>query len=822
MTDKYLCIHGHFYQPPRENPWLEFVEYQASAQPYHDWNERITRECYGPNTRARLHDQEGHIKKLLNNYEHMSFNFGPTLLSWLEKAHPWIYDQIIFADLASRDRYQGHGNALAQVYNHIIMPLARRRDKLTQIRWGMADFEQRFGRQAEGMWLAETAVDMETLDMMAQEGIKFTILSPTQAQSVRPLSGNSGENDWQDVSGSRIDPTLPYRVWLDKGSQRFIDIFFYDGPLSRAVAYEKILASGKDFLSRIEQAFGEHKDGPRLVNVATDGESYGHHFKFGDLALSWIFDHLEQTDHIKLTNYALFLERFPPQNEVKILENSSWSCAHGVGRWRADCGCSIGHTPGWNQAWRAPLREGLDWLNNELRTTFEEQGGRLLKDPWEARDDYVTVFSNPSDRERERFLKRHAAHGPGATEKVETLQLMESQRMSLYMFTSCGWFFDDISGLETAQVLKYAARAIDLAQPLAKRDLEEGLMGFLSKAMSNDPEYGDGSSVYHRLVKPSRIDPSRATAHYALGALANVPPNETCIFSEMVSPVQQQDLGVEGLNAILGEVQVEEKTTGRVSTRAYVAFRQGKRELSCSVGENAARLDLKQMVKELEPGLAAASSEKIEETFFRHLRQVKRYELHDLIPDTRKCLVEGLARAVHQQIRNSLIEHYKPLQEFMFFLEKAGEPVPERLDQYFRLLIYEQLAGFMTPDQEEDPVDWAGLHQVAERAGQLKLKLNGPELRKKARDFLRNQMTHLASSPDQNTIKNMIDFLNMAEAMHLELNLWECQNTFYDLYNNPEFTKILGPEQASTFDELGRRLGFLVGEEAGRDVEDPA
>ncbi len=807
MTDKYLCIHGHFYQPPRENPWLDFVEYQASAQPYHDWNERITRECYGPNTRARLHEQEGRIKKLLNNYEHMSFNFGPTLLSWLEKAHPWIYDQILAADLTSRDRYQGHGNALAQVYNHIIMPLARRRDKLTQIRWGLADFEHRFGRLAEGMWLAETAVDTETLDMMAQEGIKFTILSPTQAQSVRPLSGNSVENDWQDVSGSRIDPTVPYRVWLDKGSQRFIDIFFYDGTLSRAVAYEKILASGKDLLSRIEQAFGEHKDGPRLVNVATDGESYGHHFKFGDLALSWIFDHLEQTDHIKLTNYALFLERFPPQNEVKIFENSSWSCAHGVERWRSDCGCSIGHTPGWNQAWRAPLREGLDWLNSELKTTFEEQGGRLLKEPWEARDDYITVFSNPSDRERERFLKRHAAHGLGETEKMETLQLMESQRMSLYMFTSCGWFFDDISGLETAQILKYAARAIDLAQPLTKMDLEEGLMGFLSKAMSNDPKYRDGSSVYHRLVKPSRIDPSRATAHYALGALANVPPNETCIFSEMVSPVQQQGLGVEGFNTILGEVQVEEKTTGRVSTRAYVAFHQQKMEWSCYVGENAAPLDLKQVVKELD----ATSSEKIEETFSRHLRQVKSYELHDLIPDTRKCLAKGLARTVHQQIRSSLFEHYRPLDEFISFLEKAGEPVPENLEQDFRLLIYEQLAGLITPGQEEDPVDWAGLHQVAERAGQLELKLNGPELRKKGQNFLRNQMTHLGSSPDQNTIKNTIDFLNMAETMHLELDLWECQNTFYGLYSNPDFTKTFGPEQASTFDELGRRLGFQIG-----------
>jgi alpha-amylase/alpha-mannosidase (GH57 family) len=810
MTDKYLCIHGHFYQPPRENPWLEFVEYQASAQPYHDWNERITRECYGPNTRARLHDQEGHIKKLLNNYERMSFNFGPTLLSWLEKAHPWIYDQILLADRASRDRYQGHGNSLAQVYNHIIMPLARRRDKLTQIRWGLADFEQRFGRQAEGMWLAETAVDIETLDMMAQEGIKFTILSPTQAQSVRPLSGNSGENEWQDVSGGQIDPTFPYRVWLDKGSQRFIDIFFYDGPLSRAVAYEKILASGKNFLSRIEQAFGEHKDGPRLVNVATDGESYGHHFKFGDLALSWICDHLEETDLIKLTNYALFLERFPPQNEVKILENSSWSCAHGVERWRSDCGCSVGHTPEWNQAWRAPLREGLDWLNNELKTVFEEQGGRLLKDPWEARDGYLKVFSNPSERERERFLKRHATHRLGANEKVEILQLVESQRMSLYMFTSCGWFFDDISGLEATQVLKYAARAIQLAQPLAKRDLEEGLMGFLSKAISNDPEYGDGGSVYHRRVKPSWIDPSRATAHYALAVLADVPPNETCIFSEMVHPVQKQDLVVEGQNAILGEVQVEEKTTGRVSTRAYVAFRQGTREMSCSVGEKAARFDLKQMIKELQPGLATTSSEKIEEVFLRHLRQVKRYALLDLIPDTRKCLVRGLARALHQEIKNSLIDHHKSFQEFMVFLEKAGEPIPENLEQDFRLLIHDQLCGFMIPDPEKDPVDWKGLHQVAKQAEQLKLKLNGPELRKKARVFLRNQMTRLASSPDQNTIKNMIDFLNMSEAMNLEVDLWECQNTFHDLYNNLEFTKSLDPEQASPIDELGRRLGFLL------------
>ena len=816
--DQYLCIHGHFYQPPRENPWLEVVEYQASARPYHDWNHRITRECYGPNTRARVYGKDSRILKLLNNYEYMSFNFGPTLLSWLERAHPWLYDQILTTDQASRARYLGHGNALAQVYNHIIMPLARRRDKLTQIRWGLADFEQRFGRKAEGMWLAETAVDTETLDLMAQEGIKFTILSPTQAQSVRPLSEHSEEKDWQDVSGGRIDPTLPYRVLLDKGTQRFIDVFFYDGPLSRAVAYEKILASGKDFLSRIEQAFGEHKDGPRLVNVATDGESYGHHFKFGDLALSWLFDHLEHGGRIKLTNYALFLDRFPPQNEVKLFENSSWSCAHGVERWCADCGCSVGHTPGWHQTWRAPLREGLNWLSDELEAIFEQQGGRRMKDPWEARDDYITVFSNPSDQERERFLKRHAAYGLGAAEKVETLQLMESQRMSLYMFTSCGWFFDDISGLEAVQVMKYAARAIDLAQPWAKRDLEEGLMGFLSRAISNDPNYVDGGRIYQRLVKSSRMDPSRITAHYAISALADVPLNEICVFPEMIRTSRQQTLGGEDFKAILGEAQVEEKITGKAFRRTYVAFRRGERALNCMVGENSASLDLEHVFKEIK---LAVAGEKIKRTFLEHLSETKQYGLKDLIPDTQRCLIKSLGRSVYQKIMHSIMEHEGRLQDFMLFLEETDESIPECLGEVFCLLLSDQLSEFFTSGHEQGDIDWAGLYGLIEQAKRLNLTVNKLSLREKARGFLRRQMTHLTSSPDQTTIKNVIDFLNTAKDLHMELDLWECQNTFYDLSNDLDFTRCLGPEQASTFNELGRQLGFLVGDKTGKDVEDP-
>jgi alpha-amylase/alpha-mannosidase (GH57 family) len=814
-TNKYLCIHGHFYQPPRENPWLGAIEYEASARPYHDWNNRITRECYGPNTRARIHDKSGHILKLLNNYVYMSFNFGPTLLSWLEKAHPWVYKQILAADKASRDRYHGHGNALAQVYNHIIMPLAHRRDKLTQIRWGLADFKQRFGRKAEGMWLAETAVDTETLELMIQEGIKFTILSPTQAQSIRPLTmaGEPKESDWEDVSGGRINPTRAYRVWLDKSAQHFIDVFFYTGPLSRAVAYEKILASGENFLSRIQQAFGEHQDEPQLVSVVTDGESYGHHFKFGDLALSWLFDQLEETGRIKLTNFALFLECFSPKYEVKLFENSSWSCSHGVDRWRADCGCSVDHTPGWNQAWRAPLREGLDWLSHELETIFEEQGKRLLKDPYKARDDYVTVFTNPSCQGRERFFQHHASHRLATDDKIETLRLMESQRMSLYMFTSCGWFFDDISGLEAAQVLKYAARAIYLVRPWAKRDLEERLMGFLSRAKSNDQVYGDGVRVYQRLVEPSRINPSVATAHYALHTLAGVHPKETCVFSQMVRSVWKRDLGGHHLHVALGEAQVSEKVTGQEFRRIYIARRSGARELICLVGESVTKLDPEQIVRELEPLIASAAPEKIEAVFSRHLRQVKSYEFQDLIPDIRKCLVQGLARNVYWQIKDSILKHEEALREFVLFVEHTGESVPQTLGNVFSLLISDKLAGLMISGQEEAPTDWKGLRRCVKLASRMEFTLRDPELTKKAQKLLLREMEKLTLLGNPDAMKKVISFLNMVEELHLELDLWECQNMFYDLYKDQRFIQRLSPKASSTFRALGERLGFQLGED---------
>ena len=507
---KLLCIHGHFYQPPRENPWLDIIEYQPSASPYHDWNEKITRQCYGPNCCARIHDAKGKILKLLSNYEYMSFDFGPTLLSWLEKYHPWVYEKILEADSLSQNRYGGHGNAISQAYNHIIMPMASRRDKITQIRWGIKDFEARFKRKPEGMWLPETAVDYETLELLSKEEIKFTILSPMQAEAIRPIGGKS--YDWIDVRGGLIDTKRPYRVFLESG--QYIDIFFFEPHISKAVAFEKVLYSGEAFLSLIMNSFDSGKI--QLVNIATDGETFGHHFKFGDLALSWLFDHISNRHDIQLINYGYFLELYPPEYEVRIIENTSWSCVHGVKRWRDNCGCNVSHREGWNQAWRRPLRDALNELSIKLANIYEKEGRKIFADPWKARDDYISILLDPSDENKKDFFTRHEVK---EEDKKDAMMLLESQRMSMYMFTSCGWFFDDISGIESIQILRYAYRAAELVKVWVDEDIEKRLIARLRDAKSNIPEYGNGERIYKRFVKSARVDPVFVAAGLSIFSL---------------------------------------------------------------------------------------------------------------------------------------------------------------------------------------------------------------------------------------------------------------------------------------------------------------
>ncbi|MEL7119190.1 MAG: DUF3536 domain-containing protein, partial [Bacteroidota bacterium] len=398
--NKFVCIHGHFYQPPRENAWLEVIEMQDSATPFHDWNERINFECYAPNATARILDDRQNIIKIINNYTRISSNFGPTLLAWMEKADPDTYYKILEADRISQSQNNGHGSALAQVYNHTIIPLCNERDKETQIIWGIKDFEHRFKRFPEGMWLAETAVDTQSLELMAKHGIKFTILAPRQIKRVKKVI----KDKWHDVNEHSIDTRRPYRCNLPSG--RSIDLFVYHGENSQGVAFKGFLNNGKYFAQNLMSIFDDN-DKPQISHIATDGESYGHHHRKGEMALADCLNHIEEQNLAQIINYGAYLELYPPKWEAEIHENSSWSCVHGVERWKSDCGCSTGDNPHWNQAWRGPLREVLDDLRGQVAPIFEKTLMPFVDDAWELRDKFIDVVLNRSEENVDAFFKEH-------------------------------------------------------------------------------------------------------------------------------------------------------------------------------------------------------------------------------------------------------------------------------------------------------------------------------------------------------------------------------------------------------------------------------
>jgi alpha-amylase/alpha-mannosidase (GH57 family) len=480
-VNRFVCVHGHFYQPPRENPWTDEVDEEISARPYHDWNQRIAAECYRPNGLGQP-----------SNYSRMSFNFGPTLLSWLGANSPETYRSVLEADRMSRSRFSGHGSALAQAYNHAILPLANRRDKVTQVAWGIRDFEFRFGRRPEGMWLPETAVDGDTLEVLAEQGIAFTVLSPSQAARVREPRG-----DWRDVDARGIDPREPYRVPLRSG--RAISVFFYDGTLAQGVAFGELACDGTELARALLSRFRDDSD-PQLVHVATDGETYGHHVRGGDRALAGALDAIEASGFAMLTNYGEHLARFPPRREAQIVPNTSWSCSHGIARWMDDCGCSAGRAA--SHPWRRPLREALDWLRDTLAPLYEAAASGVLRDPWAARDDSIEIVLDPSDESVLRFLDRHAIGPLSAEDRSTALGLLELQRNALLMYTSCGWFFDDPAGLETRQVLRYAARALELAEEHLGGSLEPLFLRLLERVRSSPGERRDASETYRTLRAP--------------------------------------------------------------------------------------------------------------------------------------------------------------------------------------------------------------------------------------------------------------------------------------------------------------------------------
>ncbi len=805
--ERYICIHGHFYQPPRENPWLETVELQDSAYPYHDWNERITAECYAPNSVSRILDDEHQIIQLVNNYAKISFNFGPTLLSWLETKTPDVYQAILEADRQSQKDFSGHGSALAQAYNHMILPLANDRDRHTQVLWGIFDFERRFRRQPEGMWLPETAVDFATLEILAEMGIKFTILAPHQAGRVRRIGGRA----WRDVKGGHIDPTQAYEQWLPSG--RKIALFFYDGPVSRAVAFEGLLSSGENFAHRLAGIFSDERDWPELAHIATDGESYGHHHRFGDMALAYALNTIESNQLARLTNYGEYLERHPPTYQVEIIEETSWSCFHGIDRWRSNCGCNSGGHPGWNQEWRAPLRQALDWLRDSAATRYEEVAAQYLKSPWAARDDYVSVVLDRSEANLDAFLSRHRCRPLGEGELTQVLKLLEMQRHAMLMYTSCGWFFDEISGIETVQVIQYAGRTVQLAQDLFGDSLEEKFLERLARAKSNISENGDGRRIYENFVMPARVDFERVGAHYAVSSLFEDYSERTKLYCFEAEREDYQMFTAGLAKMAVGRVKLTSAITRESEVLSFGVLHMGDHNVNCGVRRFQGTDAYQKLTREeVEPFMRADFGEIIR-TMNRRYGE-SNYSISWLFRDEQRKVLNVIlestlreAEALYRQI----YEHRAPM---MRFLTNLHIPLPKAFHSAAEFV----LNGYLREALEKDDVDVERIRALLETAWLEGVSVDAATLEFTYRHNLERLGERLASNPAENQLEQLDTAASIIQILPFTVDLWKVQNSYYrlleNIYPKMQRQKELGDQAArdwlSVFEALGRKLAVRV------------
>jgi len=768
---RYICIHGHFYQPPRENPWLEEVEIQDSAYPFHDWNERINAECYGPNTASRILDSEKRIIDIVNNYSQISFNFGPTLLSWLERKDPEVYEAIREADRESLHRFSGHGAALAQPYNHMIMPLASTRDKRTQVIWGMRDFEHRFGRKPEGMWIPETAADLETLEIMAEQGIEFTVLAPHQAKKMRKVDSKQ----WTDLSQRNIDPKKPYLCRLPSGKS--INIFFYDSPISHDVAFGDVLKNGELFAKRMINAFTEGKGNSQIVHIATDGESYGHHHRFGDMALAYCLHHLKSHDLAQITIYGEYLERFPSQHEVEIVEESSWSCVHGIERWRNDCGCHTGKHEGWKQIWRAPLREAMDWLRDKLVPLYERELGAILEHPWQAREDYIEVIRDRSRQNVESFLSRHSSHELTEQEKIKALKLLELQRNALLMFTSCGWFFDDITRIETIQVIQYAARAIQLAREITGEDYEPDYVRILDKAPSNLGDIKTGAQVYEMFVKPAVLDLIRVGVHYAVSSLFEEYP-ETIKIDCYTAKSETYDILEAGKQKLaIGRTCLHSEITLEEEDISFAIFHLGDHNLIGGARRYSGDESFLLMEEEIKDSFTKSDIPGIINLIDKHFG-THNYSLQHLFRDEKRQVMNQILDSALQELEGyfrQIYEHHYPAMKAM---KEMKIPLPKALSTPVEFILNTDLRKLLESETIE-------LEKIQKSVDELKTWSFEPDqtllsfVAYRKIDLLMKTLTQ--KPEDLSLLKTIEELFRIAHDLSLQLNLWKSQNMYFFL-----------------------------------------
>ena len=815
---RFLAIHAHFYQPPRENAWLEEIETQDSAYPYHDWNERINAECYAANAYSRILGDGDRIQQIVNNYEKISFDFGPTLLSWMNDHAPDIHEAIVRADRLSAIDRSGHGNAIAHCYNHMIMPLANSRDKKTQVLWGIEDFKFRFGRKPEGMWLPETAVDVESLELMAEAGIKFTILAPSQAHRIRPLIKGRLDRpglkrEWTHVDEGSLDITRAYMINLPSG--RNIAVFFYNGPISKAVAFEGLLKNGEAFAQKLLGIFAsDEKAPPQLVHMATDGESYGHHSRFGDMALSYCLHYIESTELAILTNYGEFLEQFPPEWEAQIKENTSWSCFHGVERWRADCGCNTGGRQEWDQKWRGPLREALDGLRDALAEKFESHGKNYFDDPWRARNEYVNVALDRSPENVERFLKENASGKKALLpdQKTNALKLMELQRHAMLMYTSCGWFFDEISGIETVQVLQYAGRAIQLARDLFGDDLEGPFLEKLAEAKSNIQKQGSGKDIYLKYVRARALDLKKVAVHYAISSLYEEYPETLGLYCFDATAKDYERIRAGQNELALGNVDIRSRITWDELALNFAVLKSGAHDINCGLCDCSKEGDFNALKAELKENFQKGM-------FSDALRALDRraggllYSLRDLFTDEQRKIVSFTTNEFSREFERTYLDLYQRTRFLMALLKELGTPIPA----VFKSTAEFSLNSELIKTLRGETIDVNRAVSLLEEMSGWELSPGQVELELALRNEISRRMIELKDDLSVEPVRELLGLMEFVSRLPFSINIWGPQNTYYFMVKTA-YSKMPAEKNAEwlgEFRKLGEALFFDTKEVLG-------
>jgi alpha-amylase/alpha-mannosidase (GH57 family) len=781
----YVVIHGHFYQPPRENPWIEKIEEEVSARPFHDWNTRIAVECYVPNSCARIYDGGGRILDIVNNYEKLSFNFGPTLLAWLEENASFAYERLQAADRLSLARL-GHGNAIAQAYNHVILPLANPRDRETEVIWGLKDFQYRFGREAEAMWLPETAVNYPTLATLAAHGMKYVILSPYQARRVRPLEGGA----WEAVEARTLDTTQAYRCFLPDSSDapekpKYIDVFFYDGEVASDLSFGDLLNDSKNLVARLAKGFQPDLPRPQLLNVATDGENYGHHHMFGELGLAYALEKVVPQQGFTLTNYAAFLEVMPPRMRVELevgpkKEGSSWSCAHGVGRWKEDCGCSTGGPPTWNQRWRTPLRQAFDYLNDRLARVYEEKGSNYLKDPWAARNDYIEVILDRREETIERFFSRHGVTDLTRQNWLTPLRLLEMQRHTLLMYTSCGWFFTDLGGLETIQVMKYAARALQLGDYFADEPLEEPFLKILEQAKSNVPEEGNGRDIFLRRIKPAVVDFPKVANQWAISWLKD--RERQCphhVYHFRVKPLEHEVQTQGTLTLAGGRLQVTSGVTWREETLAFFTVHLGSYLYRTQVLQNCRPEDFQTLNEELFQILDRTPEDLI--PLLAGRLGERYYTVHDIFQEEKEQIFLDLLKENREEALADIMHRFANATPILKAMATEGLPLPRLYEALGEITLNRRLVEILRRHEHEPELLPASeeMLDLLKEADLFAFKLESHEGAQILRRMLDHHLMDLAAEFNQDAADSLKNFLKLQRRIPITLEATEAQNFFF-------------------------------------------